>query len=491
MEQDVFSRMGRRAFLLGAASCGIVGCRASRWFGNRPNLSFGVVSDIHVTTPESAAKFRRALAYFRDRGADAVLVAGDLTDWGLGSGLKAVADAWYDVFPDDRAPDGRKVEKLFVTGNHDFEGWWYGDMTLDMHVQGYSEDDALVRAGMRECWERTFHEPYADIRRRTVRGYDFISSEFMVDGKRNGDAAMARWLNEHAAELRGNRPFFFFRHSPIPGTVVRSRGKKGADTSLTEALGALPNAVAFNGHTHWTLHDERSIWQGGFTAVSIPSMAYASVPGDCENGNGPRDGTSVQAHARLPSRVDSAEAQGFFVTVWPDSLEIERRDFDRMAEASAPWVVPLGPGAAKPFDWDVRKTALPVPQFAANTVVRTRTVNCDTRGGHWRIFMELGFGPATCGDGGRVFDYEVRAEAETDGRALAVKRFLAPDFYKSRTDGADLAFLFDAMDLPETGRYRFAVYPRNCFGVAGRPAYSRVYESAPGKDGTKYHKRSK
>ena len=170
--------MKRRSFITGLAACGFVGCKSPWWFGEAPRLKFGVISDIHVTTPESTADFRRALAYFRDRGADAVLVAGDLSDWGLRSGLKAVADAWYDVFPDDRGANGEKVTKLFITGNHDFDGWWYGDMTLDMHVQGYSEDEALSRLGMKECWEEAFREPYAEVRRRTVKGYDFISSEW-------------------------------------------------------------------------------------------------------------------------------------------------------------------------------------------------------------------------------------------------------------------------------------------------------------------------
>ena len=122
--------------------------------GEKPNISVGVISDIHVTTPESTAAFRKALAYFRDRKVDAVVVAGDLSDWGLKSGLKYVADAWNSVFPGDRAPDGRKVEKLFCTGNHDYDGWWYGDMTLDMHVQGYFEDEALAKLGMKACWKR-------------------------------------------------------------------------------------------------------------------------------------------------------------------------------------------------------------------------------------------------------------------------------------------------------------------------------------------------
>ena len=148
-------RIGRRGFLGGAAAfIGASGCRSLGLCGPKPELVFGVISDIHVTTPESTAAFRKALAYFRDRKVDAVVVAGDLSDWGLKSGLKYVADAWNSVFPGDRAPDGRKVEKLFCTGNHDYDGWWYGDMTLDMHVQGYFEDEALAKLGMKACWKR-------------------------------------------------------------------------------------------------------------------------------------------------------------------------------------------------------------------------------------------------------------------------------------------------------------------------------------------------
>lgn len=36
------------------------------------------------------------------------------------------AEAWNRVFPDGLSPDGRKIEKLFVTGNHDVAGWQYG-----------------------------------------------------------------------------------------------------------------------------------------------------------------------------------------------------------------------------------------------------------------------------------------------------------------------------------------------------------------------------
>ena len=50
------------------------------------------------------------------RGAGAVLVSGDIAESGNRAQLKAFADTWYGVFPGDKAPDGRRVERLFVYG---------------------------------------------------------------------------------------------------------------------------------------------------------------------------------------------------------------------------------------------------------------------------------------------------------------------------------------------------------------------------------------
>ena len=119
--------LSRRSFLVGASALSFTGCALPKGAAERPNLSFGVLNDIHITDRASTEVFRKTLAFFRDQKVDAVMIVGDMADHGLVCQLQNVADAWYDVFPDDRAPDGRKVEKLFVYGNHDFEGLAYRD----------------------------------------------------------------------------------------------------------------------------------------------------------------------------------------------------------------------------------------------------------------------------------------------------------------------------------------------------------------------------
>ena len=45
-------------------------------------VRLGVISDTHVTGPESVERLAAAFRFLRDRGVDAVLHCGDVTDWG-------------------------------------------------------------------------------------------------------------------------------------------------------------------------------------------------------------------------------------------------------------------------------------------------------------------------------------------------------------------------------------------------------------------------
>ena len=459
----------RRGFIGGAAAFFVAGCRSGGWLAGTPRLRFGVVSDIHLTTPASCAMTERAFRYFRARGADAVMIPGDLTDWGLRSGLEYLKATWDRVFP------GTETVPLFCTGNHDFEGWAYGDMTMEMHANGYSEDEALSKLGLAAEWERVFGEKYAPIRVRTVKGYDFISAEWDSFGE------FPEWMAANGGRFRGDRPFFYFQHPPAKGTTPDGDGwaDQGA---CVKALRGFPNAVAFTGHSHRPFNDERSIWQGEFTVLATPSLSYACFPPGHENGGGRRNGTSVQAMAMIPDRRDLRGGQGFFVSVYYDRMVVERIDIEEdCAEGAPAWVVPLA-GGGKPYDLASRAAASVAPEFPSDARLRIDTRNTENRSGKWIIALHCEFPSAVPPAGARVFDYEMRIVPK-DASAPMVKKFLSPAYSRmAKHEPALQRFWLDVATLPQDVDYVVEVRAFNCFGKASRPLVSGVWHSVPGLD---------
>ena len=457
--------MNRRDFLISVGAAALLpGCRSCDFFG-LPELRFGVISDIHLRTAadKSIAMLERAFRYFRSRHVDAVVIAGDLSDWGVRSGLEYLKSAWDKVFRDT------ETVPLFCTGNHDYDGWWYDDMAVEMYANGYSERDALVKRGLAEQWQEVFDEPFANVRCRTVKGYDFVSCEYGAkDGKE-----LKGWFNANAGRLRGGRPFFFFQHMPIRGTTIDSFG--WADDGVTKPiLDAYPNCIAFTGHTHRPFTDERQIWQGEFTAIGIPSLSYAGFPPGHENGRKDRTGKATEAMQAIPVRPDLRGGEGFVVNVWPDRIVVERRDLEEDGEEGAPeWLIPLN--ADKPFAFGGRESQEPVPAFPVGACLDVETRNTENRKGHWVIVMNCEFPSAIVPSGHRVFDYEIRAVL-TDGTVAMTKRFLSPAYAKmAKYEPARQRFWFDVADLPEGQDYVIEVRARNCFEMCSQPLVSNVW----------------
>ena len=75
-----------------------------------PNLDFGVLSDTHIRTNHYGKRdknytdrhFISALNCFRERNVDAVVHCGDMAHCGQVEEMQFHADAWRQVFPDDR-----------------------------------------------------------------------------------------------------------------------------------------------------------------------------------------------------------------------------------------------------------------------------------------------------------------------------------------------------------------------------------------------------
>lgn len=494
--------ISRRWFIGGMAASGaaFAGCRFVRTgkgdsrVSARPKLRLGIVSDIHIETVgkpgddplrgHNNLTFRKALEWFDARGVDGVIVAGDMADKGMVEQLEAVAEAWYAVFPEDRGKDGRRVEKFFVYGNHDWEGYRYGDFAERLYPDPEERVKHILRCDYKGHWERIFHEPYRPVWMKTIHGFPVVGAHWCADYCRGweekGVPGVEDFFAANRSEIDPERPFFYIQH-PHPKDTCYGRWAWGHDSGgATRALTPFPNAIAFSGHSHYSLTDERSIWQGAFTSIGTGSLRYigaptASLPGiGFENTTTSNKGTRLsKAQVRLvtnrkvmPSLGTGQGRHGMLLSVYDDCVTIARREFVFGESLGEDWVMPLPSSEPKPFAFAVRKQKAPVPQFPPGATVSVKRGQRKNRANKCVDAFTLTF-PSADGAGAHPFDYEVSVERD-DGTVVLTRYVLSSDFHLPPSKRhAKQTFAISRDQLPQDGAFRFIVKPRDSFGRAG------------------------
>ncbi|MGN0847011.1 MAG: metallophosphoesterase family protein [Kiritimatiellia bacterium] len=500
--------LSRRFFIGGATAFGAFG--GSRFFAasagtapaKRPNLKFGVVSDIHITCVGADQKmeqwgnnltFRHTLEWFRDQGVDAVMVVGDMADTGMVDQLQAVAQAWYAVFPGDKAPDGRKVEKLFVYGNHDYHGYLYGDFAAKRHAKeargatfGDWSRDHVLRADLGGWWKNIFHEDYSRFYKKEIKGYTFLGQHW-DDGKgmetKYGGCPfgveLKTFLDAQGGALDPARPFFYFQH-PHPKNTCYGPWAWGHDAGLvTRILSSHPNAIAFSGHSHYSLTDERTIWQGAFTSVGTSSLRYTGLPYNerlplgYENTTTEGQASAANNALKVMGDFNTADGrQGMLWSVYDDCIVVQRREFLGDAFLGPDWVMPLPVAEAKPFDFAVRAKKATAPAFPKDAKVVLRKLKAKTRRtpGHEPVekdAYELTFPAALAAAGTRPYEYEIVAHGAggaTQSFFVVAEGYHQPISHKRATANSSCRV---AVDRLPAGVTHFTVIPMDCWHNKG------------------------
>lgn len=461
----------RKGFLGGLlATAGIATGGAPVVPQGKPKLVLGVFSDTHITTPESCEEVENALRYFKSRKVDAVLHAGDITDWGIKSGYRMMKETWDKVF------GGTDVVPLFITGNHDYDGWGSPALGLEMRANGYSEfDNIKFNGGQEKVWKEVFGEDYAPIRVRTVKGYDFISAEW--DAMKDFPA----WMEKNGGKYEDGRLFFYFQHDYIHGCW----GGENKVRPTKTVLDRFPNCIAFTGHLHTTFNNERAINQTGFTHIAIPSLSYNGAGGHRENGDTEWNGAGedLRVMPTNPARFLQRGDQGFVVNVYEDRVAVERFDFDEMEHGAPDWVIPLPvKDGNKPYDWQTRVKTVPAPTFPTGATVRTFTRHWVNRSSRWAVSMVCTFPSAMPPEGYRIDIYRIRAVL-ADGTVAMEKNFVSPAHLKmAKYEPKTMKLWFDVRDLPQGVPYRLEVSAATSFHRYSAPIYTKEMRVEPGRD---------
>lgn len=508
--------ISRRSFVTGAGACGALGCidvsaavRAISGSG-RPALRVGVLSDVHVRTDGATGKkvdysddttFIHALEWFRDMGVDAVVITGDITDYGKIGEMELVAEDWFRVFPGDRAPDGRKVERLFVMGNHD---WDYFPSDPAGNLRRYGTKDAaeipkhVICGDPERIWERIWHEPLSRVFMKNVKGYAFVGAHWM-GGKGPGRYAMTKpFLETHRREIDPSKPFFYLQH-PHPKDTVCPWTRFHDGGASTEILSTFPNAVAITGHSHYSLTDERCIWQGAFTSVNAGCLRFTEPPLDSrpplgyENTRATYNQKKNDPGKMMPLMwADWTGRQGMLMDVYDDRIVFVRRDFLHDLSLGDDWVVPLGAGVPRPFAFAPRSAASVAPQFPAAAKLEVRKIRAKARGTDGRgrgaqetDAFEVTVPQANAVAKARAFEYELSA-VTVDGARTELTVLLDAGYAhspKNRKRQVPLRCPVAFAKLPQNGKFRIEAVPVGNWGKKGRAIVSEEIIASNGKGG--------
>lgn len=289
----------------------------------------GVISDTQLPPTEEALEdsdlyvnhLRDALTVMKNNNVDMILFAGDIGDLGTYFAFETYNNTINEVFGDD------KPIIQTIMGNHDF--WNKNAKTAINHIKAFKNV--------------TGESPWTHY---VVNGYHFIGASPNNGSMAAGYRLTSRWLEKEldaASKASNGKPIFVTTHNQPLDTCYGS--DEWGDSSLNEVLSKYPNVVLFGGHSHYSVLDERTVWQGDYTVIQTQSLSYIELETGKENGT-------------VPPNADQ-NPMGYIMEFTDDEIQIHRMSFEdangREHKANMLWTLPLPYENNKKYDFERRK----------------------------------------------------------------------------------------------------------------------------------------
>lgn len=257
----------------------------------------GVISDTQLPPTEEAFSddnlyynnLKKALNIMKNNDTDMILFAGDIGDLGTYFAFETYQKAIDEVY-------GNDIPIIqTIMGNHDF--WNKDAKTAINHIKAFKKVMGV--------------SPWTHY---VVNGYHFIGASPNCGSMTAGYRLTSRWLDRElkkASKDSDGKPIFVMTHNQPYDTCYGS--DEWGDKTLNDTFEKYPNVVNFSGHSHYSVLDERSIWQGEYTVMSTQSLSYTELETGKENGT-------------VPPNAD-VTPMGYIMEFLDNSIDIHRFNF--------------------------------------------------------------------------------------------------------------------------------------------------------------------
>ena len=425
-----------------------------------PDLRVGILSDVHVGyAPDKeiqTVRFKKALEAFKMMGVDAVIIAGDLQD-AYGSSeaeiesqkyyMEEFASTWFQVFPADSG-----VEPIFIYGNH---------------------DEKLVA---KEYWPESLGS-YTDAFLKDVKGYQFVG----VHNGKEGEAVVDSYLSK-AAQVSADKPVFYIQHAPIYQTVPGSTDSYVNNAKAGfENLVNYPNAVAFAGHTHVPLTDERSIWQGEdwqqaqFTAVNTATINYSGLG---QSGIG---SSVMSVNVNETNGWKGLTQHGMYMTVTGSQVSIDRYSFaeESPVKLGETWSFDACDTNDRPYAHDSRYEMAAAPVFAEGAALTVGNITDTTA----TVVIPAATLPAVEGYSDMIHSYMVEAADPATGVVMA-RGVVATEHHIDTQSYFSSEYTVNLTGLQPGKTYTLKAYAQEFFQKRSEPLRINITTTGTAQPGT-------
>jgi hypothetical protein len=263
---------------------------------------------------------QRALEVLKLHKIEVLIFAGDLTDGGTEYAYDEILSIYNKVYKTEE----EKPIFNYIMGNHDYWLSYFENGKFSPKVGNIKELQYLFFNKLKE-------KPFTH---KVINGYHFINWG-CENGSLDNPNTNIEWVEEQiklSLENNKNNPIFVTTHFAAKDTVYGSNA--WGTQAITDVLKKYPNIIHFSGHSHYSLIDERSIWQKEFTSIQTQSISYTELEVGFEDGIHPCDEYGDLA-------LGGKNYMGLIMNVNGTKVEIQRISFENNKLYEKPWIIEL------------------------------------------------------------------------------------------------------------------------------------------------------
>ena len=293
---------------------------------NGAPLRVGVISDLQLpdTTDKDTHQYKSiesTLTMLKNKGMDALIIGGDFTD----AGTKKAWQTYKEIY-DKVMADSEKPVPLYILGNHDY---WLTDFFSCFEIP-------TPATQQKRFTKYTGELPYSH---KVINGYHFICWS-SSDGSYDKSYTNKDWIRgelDKAVADDPSKPIFVITHINPEGTVYGS--DEWGNPDITDVLKDYSQVISLSGHSHFSLIDERSIWQDSFTAFTTQSLDYIELESGKFNNSVPKDVYGNTLADKLPGCI--------YMEIDSDKVVVNRLEANTGNPFKEPWVIEAPFGSAQ------------------------------------------------------------------------------------------------------------------------------------------------